>query len=106
MCYGRKDSLQDVWLQQLGVDGRRNAVRHFLPSLQGYTRALELGMGWGVHAVQLIESQLQQGTLLELAPERDIYIPMYWCHTRSAQQSLQRLTDCVIQAAAAWLEPM
>lgn len=106
MCYGRKDSLQDVWLQQLGVDSRRNAVRHFLPSLQGYTRALELGMGWGVHAVQLIESQLQQGTLLELAPERDIYIPMYWCHTRSAQQSLQRLTDCVIQAAAAWLEPM
>lgn len=106
MCYGRKDNLQDAWLRKLGVDGRRNAARHFLPSLQGYTRALELGMGWGVHAVQLIESQLQEGSLVELIPSQDIYIPMYWCHTRSAQHSLKRLTDCVIQAAAAWLEPI
>ncbi|MEX8195021.1 HTH-type transcriptional regulator ArgP [Comamonas guangdongensis] len=106
MCYGRKDSLQDVWLQKLGVDGRRNAARHFLPSNQGYTRALELGMGWGMHPVQIMETLLQHGHLVELLPGHDLYIPMYWCHTRSAQASLQRLTDCVIQAAKAWLEPM
>lgn len=106
MCYGRKDSLQDVWLQKLGVDGRRNAARHFLPSNQGYTRALELGMGWGMHPVQIMENLLQQGNLVELLPGHDLHIPMYWCHTRSAQASLQRLTDCVIQAAKAWLEPM
>ena len=106
MCYGRKDSLQDQWLQSLGVDGRRNAARHFLPSNQGYSKALELGMGWGMHPVQMIESELKLGRMVELMPGQSLDIPLYWCHTRSAQASLQRLTDCVIQAAAACLEPM
>ncbi|MEB5964945.1 HTH-type transcriptional regulator ArgP [Comamonas testosteroni] len=106
MYYGRKDSLQDQWLHGLGMDGRRNNARHFLPSNQGYTRAVELGMGWGMHPAQLIAPQLASGDLMELLPGRDLYIPMYWAHTRNAQASLQRLTDCIIQAAAAWLEPM
>jgi LysR family transcriptional regulator (chromosome initiation inhibitor) len=106
MCYGRKDSLQDQWLHNLGVDGRRNSARHFLPSNQGYTRACELGMGWGMHPTALIEAQLADGTLVELLPGNDLYIPLYWAHTRNAQASLQRLTDCIIHAAAAWLEPM
>ncbi|MDR2297221.1 MAG: HTH-type transcriptional regulator ArgP [Comamonas sp.] len=106
MCYGRKDSLQDQWLQSLGVDGRRNAARHFLPSNQGYSKALELGMGWGMHPIQMIEPELKLGRMVELMPGQSLDIPMYWCHTRSAQASLQRLTDCVIQAAAACLEPM
>ena len=106
MCYDRKDSLQDQWLQSVGVDGRRNSARHFLPSNQGYTRACQLGMGWGIHPAALIEAQLADGSLAELLPGNDLYIPMYWCHTRSAQNSLQRLTDCVIQAAATYLEPV
>ena len=106
MCYGRKDSLQDQWLQSVGVDGRRNSARHFLPSNQGYTRACQLGMGWGIHPVSMIEAHLADGSLVELLPGNDLYIPMYWCHTRSAQNSLQRLTDCVIQAAASCLEPV
>ncbi|QXZ11127.1 HTH-type transcriptional regulator ArgP [Comamonas sp. Y33R10-2] len=105
MCYDRKDSLQDQWLQSLGVDGRRNSDRHFLPSNQGYTRACQLGMGWGMHPEALIAPQLADGSLIELLPGHDLYIPMYWCHTRSAQHSLQRLTDCVIEAAASCLEP-
>lgn len=106
MYYGRKDSLQDQWLHSLGLDGRRNNARHFLPSNQGYSRAVELGMGWGMHPAELIASQLASGELIELLPGRNLYIPMYWAHTRSVQASLQRLTDCVIHAAAAWLEPM
>ena len=106
MYYGRKDSLQDQWLHGLGLDGRRNNARHFLPSNQGYTRAVELGMGWGMHPAQLITPQLASGDLTELLPGRDLHIPMYWAHTRNAQASLQRLTDCIIHAAAAWLEPM
>ena len=106
MCYGRQDNLQDQWLHEQGADGRRNTARHFLPSNQGYTRALELGMGWGMHPVQMIQSELASGQLIELIPCRPLYTPMYWCHTRSAQNSLQRLTDCVIEAASAWLEPI
>ncbi len=106
MSYGRKDSLQDQWLQRLGAEGRRSTPRHFLPSNQGYTRACELGMGWGMHPPLMIGAQLAEGSLVELLPGNDLYIPMYWAHARNAQASLQRLTDCVIQAAAACLDPM
>ncbi|APE48715.1 transcriptional regulator ArgP [Delftia sp. HK171] len=106
MSYGRKDSLQDQWLQRLGAEGRRNTPRHFLPSNQGYTRACELGMGWGMHPPLMIGAQLVEGSLVELLPGNDLDIPMYWAHARNAQASLQRLTDCVIQAAAACLDPM
>ncbi|WP_373801183.1 HTH-type transcriptional regulator ArgP, partial [Delftia acidovorans] len=105
MSYGRKDSLQDQWLQRLGAEGRRNTPRHFLPSNQGYTRACELGMGWGMHPPLMIGAQLAEGSLVELLPGNDLDIPMYWAHARNAQASLQRLTDCVIQAAAACLDP-
>lgn len=106
MSYGRKDSLQDQWLQRLGAEGRRNTPRHFLPSNQGYTRACELGMGWGMHPPPMIGAQLAEGSLVELLPGNDLDIPMYWAHARNAQASLQRLTDCVIQAAAAYLDPV
>ncbi|ATH14736.1 ArgP/LysG family DNA-binding transcriptional regulator [Delftia acidovorans] len=106
MSYGRKDSLQDQWLLRLGAEGRRNTPRHFLPSNQGYTRACELGMGWGMHPPLMIGAQLAEGSLVELLPGNDLDIPMYWAHARNAQASLQRLTDCVIQAAAACLDPM
>ncbi|EPD40935.1 MULTISPECIES: HTH-type transcriptional regulator ArgP [Delftia] len=106
MSYGRKDSLQDQWLQRLGAEGRRSTPRHFLPSNQGYTRACELGMGWGMHPPLMIGAQLAEGSLVELLPGNDLDIPMYWAHARNAQASLQRLTDCVIQAAAACLDPM
>lgn len=106
MSYGRKDSLQDQWLQRLGAEGRRSTPRHFLPSNQGYTRACELGMGWGMHPPLMIGPQLAEGSLVELLPGNDLDIPMYWAHARNAQASLQRLTDCVIQAAAACLDPM
>ena len=106
MSYGRKDSLQDQWLQRLGMEGRRSAPRHFLPSNQGYTRACELGMGWGMHPPLMVGPQLADGSLVQLLPGNDLDIPMYWVHARNAQASLQRLTGCVIHAAAAWLEPM
>ena len=106
MSYGRKDSLQDQWLQRLGAEGRRSTPRHFLPSNQGYTRACELGMGWGMHPPLMIGAQLAEGSLVELLPGNDLDIPMYWAHARNAQASLQRLTDCGIQAAAACLDPM
>ena len=72
MSYGRKDSLQDQWLQRLGAEGRRNTPRHFLPSNQGYTRACELGMGWGMHPPLMIGAQLAEGSLVELLPGNDL----------------------------------
>ncbi len=104
MIYDRKDRLQDLWMQAHGLASRTQAPRHFLPSNFGYVRACEIGMGWGMHPTVLIDRQLQDGTLVELLPGRTLDVPLYWAHPRSAQQALDRLTQCVMGAARRWLE--
>lgn len=104
MTYDRKDRLQDQWLQAQGLASRTHAPRHFLPSNFGYVRACEVGMGWGMHPTVLIAGQLASGVLVELAPGAHLDVPLYWAHPRSAQQSLTRLTQCVMAAAREWLE--
>lgn len=105
MIYDRKDRLQDLWVQAHGLASRAQAPRHFLPSNYGYVRACEIGMGWGMHPSVLIERQLQEGALVELIPGKTLDVPLYWAHPRSAQQALERLTQCVMAAARRWLEP-
>ena len=103
MIYDRKDRLQDVWMQAHGLASRAQAPRHFLPSNFGYVRACEVGMGWGMHPTVLIRRQLEDGTLVELRPGSTLDVPLYWAHPRSAQQALERLTQCVMAAARQWL---
>ena len=105
MIYDRKDRLQERWLQAQGLAARTHPPRHFLPSNFGYVRACEIGMGWGMHPTALIARQLTDGTLVELLPGAHLEVPLYWAHPRSAQQSLTRLTQCVMAAAAQCLEP-
>ncbi|MDR2334627.1 MAG: HTH-type transcriptional regulator ArgP [Burkholderiaceae bacterium] len=105
MTYDRNDKLQDRWMHQYQLAAHRSAPpRHFIPSNYGYVRACEVGMGWGMHPTVLIEQQLAQGTLVELLPRKPLDVPMYWAHPRSAQASLERLTQCVMAAAKRWLE--
>jgi LysR family transcriptional regulator (chromosome initiation inhibitor) len=70
-----------------------------------YVRACEIGVGWGMHPTALARAQLAQGTLVELKPGAVLDVPLYWAHPRSAQQTLERLTQCVMAAARAWLAP-
>ena len=105
MTYDRKDKLQDHWMHKYGLTTSRSAPpRHFIPSNFGYVRACEVGMGWGMHPTVLIEQQLAQGTMVELLPRKPLDVPMYWAHPRSAQASLERLTQCVMASAKRWLD--
>ena len=105
MTFDRKDRLQEQWLQQQGLVSRHHPPKHFLPSNYGFVRGCEVGMGWGMHPVTLIQRQLDAGTLVELLPDAGMDMPLYWVHARSAQASLERLTQCVMAAARQWLVP-
>ncbi|MEG0920465.1 MAG: HTH-type transcriptional regulator ArgP [Comamonas sp.] len=105
MTFDRKDRLQDQWMQANGLASRNSGPRHFLPSNYGYVRACEIGMGWGMHPTVLIAEQLARGGLVPLIANTPLDVPLYWALPRSAQTSLQRLTDCVMRAAAVVLTP-
>lgn len=103
MTFDRKDRLQEQWLQQQGLAARRHPPKHFLPSNDGFVRGCETGMGWGMHPTVLIQRQLEAGSLVELLPGTGMDMPLYWVHARSVQAGLERLTQCVVAAARAWL---
>ena len=104
MTFDRKDRLLEQWLQQQGLLGRRQAPRHFVPSNDGFIRACEVGMGWGMHPAALIARQCRAGTLVELLPGTGMDMALHWVHTRAAQAGLERLTQCVMAAARDWLD--
>lgn len=103
LVFSRKDRLQDGWLAHYGLASRRQPPRHFIPTVSGYERACEAGMGWGMHPTVLIGRQLAEGTLVQMAPDMPLHVPLYWAYPRTAQTSLERLTRCVMRAAREWL---
>ena len=105
MTFDRKDRLQDQWMQANALASRHSGPRHFLPSNYGYVQACEIGMGWGMHPTVLITKQLQSGRLVPLIDNTPLDVPLYWALPRSAQTSLERLTDCVMRAALSVLAP-
>lgn len=104
LSYSPKDRLQEQWLQQQGLSTRMHAPRHYVPSNDGYVRACEHGLGWGMHPLPLIERQLASGALRPLVEGALLRMPLYWVHLRSAQAPLERLTHAVMAAARLWLD--
>ena len=93
----------------LGVSFPRSSSTHLVASgtsAHAFVRACEAGVAWGMHPTVLIREHLANGSLVELLPGSGIPVPLYWAHARNAQTGLERLTQCVINAAQAWLEPI
>lgn len=106
LTYDRKDGMQDKWLHQQGLASRTAPPRHWLPSAHAFVRACEAGVGWGMHPTVLIQRYLDAGALVQLRPDTDMVVDLYWAHARNAQAGLERLTQCVIAAARNWLDPL
>jgi LysR family transcriptional regulator (chromosome initiation inhibitor) len=96
--FDRKDRLQARWIRRVC---RRNVdvPVHWLPSIQAFVDAGVAGIGWGVNPLLLVRSQLHDGTLVELVPERAMTVPLFWQHTRLQIPMLARLTRAVVSTA-------
>jgi LysR family transcriptional regulator, chromosome initiation inhibitor len=57
-----------------------------------------------MNPLSLVQPQLRAGTLVELLPERQLTVALYWQHTRLPVAMLDRLTRAVIAAARLALE--
>lgn len=106
LTFNRKDRLQDLWLQaQFGANAPR-PPRHWLPASQAFVDAALDGLGWGMNPAALVRGHLASGRLVELLPGRALHVALHWQHARHAAPMLQRLTDAVLAAARAQLEPL
>ncbi len=106
LVFNRQDRLQDRWIaQQTGADGLA-PPRHWLPSTRGFVDAARAGLGWGLNPEPLVRDELARGTLCELVPGAVLDVPLHWQQLRAAEPLLAPLTQAVLVAAAALLQPL
>jgi LysR family transcriptional regulator (chromosome initiation inhibitor) len=108
IIFNRKDGLQDMFLaQHFGLTDVRYP-RHFVPAVDAFKAAIELGMGWGmVLEQQWNEHAFAQGLaeptnpppLEEVLPGASVDIALYWQHWAREPALAQRLTTAVKAAA-------
>ena len=103
VIFNRKDGLQDAFLAQHLKLANPLYPRHVVPSIDGFERALELGLGWGMVAELLLDRRQQGPVLQEVLPGRTIDVALYWQHWSREPLAGQRLTQAVQQAARARL---
>ena len=103
VIFNRKDALQDQFLaQHFGLQGALYP-HHFVPAVDAFEQALELGMGWGMVPDLLLAARTSRPALVEILPDRPVDVALYWQHWAREPLSAQRLTQAVRHAALARL---
>lgn len=99
VIFNRKDALQDAFLEQ--HFGLRDALypRHFVPAVDAFELALELGMGWGMVPDLLLAARTSKTPLQEVLPGCTVDVQLYWQHWAREPVAAQRLTQAVKRAA-------
>jgi LysR family transcriptional regulator, chromosome initiation inhibitor len=105
LAFNTKDELQARWVRRL-CHRSVELPRHALPSPHAFVAAGLAGMGWGMHALSLVEAHLASGALVELVPDSPLDVPLYWQHARAASGVLDQLSRSVMAAAEKALLPL
>ncbi|WP_405876098.1 MULTISPECIES: LysR family transcriptional regulator ArgP [unclassified Streptomyces] len=99
VAFDRSDDLQDAFVRRLRRGrGGASAVRHFVPTSEGFVEAVAAGLGWGVVPEVQAEPLLGTGRLVRLAPEA-VDVPLYWQQWKLDSPALAAVAEVVAQAA-------
>lgn len=103
LVFNRKDGLQHVFLRRITRRALQPPV-HWLPSPEGFVRATQAGMGWGMVPDGLLHGGPSAQGLVELRPGAPVDVPLFWQCWRLHAPTLQGLTTAIRQAAAQALQ--
>ncbi len=102
LAFDAKDALQARWVE--AAMGQRIATpTHRIPSSQAFIDAVAAGIGWGMNPLALIESELADGRIVALLPDRSLDVPLYWQWSRMIEPALRDVSASVMRAAARYL---
>ncbi|MBG6073221.1 MULTISPECIES: HTH-type transcriptional regulator ArgP [unclassified Polaromonas] len=103
VIFNRKDALQDAWLaQHFNLQGALYP-RHFVPAVDAFELALELGLGWGMVPDLLLKARKGRAPLQEVVPGQPVDVVLYWQHWAREPLAAERLTQAIKRAAQAHL---
>ncbi|MCD7059859.1 LysR family transcriptional regulator ArgP [Pelagibacterium xiamenense] len=102
LAFNQKDSMQQDWLAE-HFASKVAPPTHWLPSTQGFVEACVLGMGWCLNPIDLVQSHIDAGRLVELVPGATTDVPLYWQISRWAEGRFPELKHQIIDWARASL---
>ena len=99
VLYDRKDGLHDQFLHEIFGFTVERYVRHYIPQPTALLEAIVEGGGYGLVPVDQAQRHLDNGALLDLAPEHPSHVALCWHHWRSESPLAQKVTGLVIEMA-------
>jgi LysR family transcriptional regulator (chromosome initiation inhibitor) len=101
VAFDRRDELQDAFVRRLRRGrGGASAVRHFVPTSEGFVAAVVAGLGWGLVPEVQADPLLSAGRLVPLAPDRTVDVPLYWQQWKLDSPALATVAEAVAATAA------
>jgi LysR family transcriptional regulator (chromosome initiation inhibitor) len=97
ILFDRQDQLQDRFL------GGASPFRHYMPSSTGYLGAVVSGMGWGLIPVSHALPHFAAGTLVNLAPDQHMDVPLFWQQWKLDSPALAAAAAAIVSTATATL---
>jgi LysR family transcriptional regulator (chromosome initiation inhibitor) len=77
---------------------------HLIPSINEFVDVICSGSGFGLVSGLLIGDRLEQGTLIDLTPEIDFRLPLYWHRWAMESPLISRLTCALVAQAQRLLD--
>jgi len=96
--FDRKDRTQSRFYREFAGRPLR-APRHYVPTSTDYAGAILLGLGWGLLPDQQCRTAIAAGTLVEVAPEMPVEVPLHWQRWALDSPLLDDLTEAVREVA-------
>ncbi|MFE9879689.1 LysR family transcriptional regulator ArgP [Streptomyces sp. NPDC005784] len=103
--FDRNDDFQDDFVRALAGGPGASALRHFVPTSEGFVDAVVAGMGWGMVPEVQAEPLLRAGRLVHLGPGREVDVPLFWQQWKLDFPALGAMTEAVVAVAAETLVP-
>lgn len=106
VIYNHKDQLHQHFMQQHYGLMPNTYPCHFIPSSVAFMDAIQLHFGFGLLPELQIQDHLKTGALIEIIPEAQTDVVLYWHHWKRQLPQLEQLTIQLIQKAQHILNQM
>lgn len=106
VIFNQKDHMhQNVLLKLHGLTANSYPY-HFIPSSEAFVNAIHRGLGYGLVPDLQLGAALELGELVEILPEAQTDILLYWHHWQQQSKPLQQLTQQICQNSQRFLHPV